>query len=232
MTQHLSEFSVFFGYMLDMVLLICCFIFCYKKTNSTLIKRFPVFAFSNILGDVCYMVGTHLKDNEPNALVKACHFIFSLIPLFELIFFTYVLFQLVQSTLAKKFTQILNFLFFIVFTFFLISVFLNRDEILALTLFEISTLIESICIMMLCFIFFKEVFKEPYSRELTKYQSFWLVSGILFYFSLRIPAFLFSGYFIAQKNLQTANIIFSVYNYSEIIPYTLFIKAMTCRIKQ
>ena len=80
-------------------------------------------------------------------------------------------------------------------------------------------------------VFFREIFDTPYSRELTKHQSFWVVTGTLFYFSLRIPAFLFSGYFSRQHDIQLSNDIISVYNYSQIIPYFLFIKAMTCKTK-
>ena len=72
----------------------------------------------------------------------------------------------------------------------------------------------------------------PDSKKLTQYQSFWIVSGIFFYFSLRIPAFLFAHYFDMQQNIPVAKAIISVYNYSEIIPYLLFIKAMTCKTEE
>jgi hypothetical protein len=229
---HLFDFSFFYGYSLDIVLLVCSLIFCYHKGNPKYIKVFPIFTFSNILGDTCSALGTYFINNGNKAFSIVFFLLFYLIPLFELIFFTYLFFQLIQSVWAKRIAWAMALLFIILFILFYTSVFNLMNRTSTIAFFETSTLVESISIIMLCLVFFRELLKRPYSKELTKLQSFWLVSGILFYFSLRVPAFLFSGYFGIQKNQQIASAILSVYNYSQVIPYALFIKAITCRVKE
>lgn len=233
MAQHLFFFSIFFGYLLDIVLLLCSFIFCYKKLTSKFIKIFPLFAIANIISDVNTLKNFFFRKEGHETLYQISDIIFFLLLLFEIIFFTYILFQLIQSALAKRVAFVMNILFSVSFILSIASLFIHRNNNnLTTILFLVSILFESLSIIMLCLIFFIEILKKPYTKELTKLQPFWMVTGILFYFSLRLPAFLFSSYFGMQQNILLANVILSIYNYSEIIPYALFIKSMTCRIKQ
>jgi len=124
MAQHLYNFSMYFGYVLDIILLIFSLKFCLRKSNPKFIRIFPIFSFANISGDICSMIGLNFSSIDHPIFLILAYFIFSLIPLFELIFFNYILFQLVRSVLAKKISWFLNFIFLVSFVFFGISILL------------------------------------------------------------------------------------------------------------
>jgi hypothetical protein len=232
MGQHLYDFSMFFGYLLDIILLVCSLIFCYRDANPKFIRIFSFFCFANILVDSCSVAVDHFTNGAHKSLILLCRLILTLILLLEPFFFAYLLFELIQSSLTKKITWILNFLFLVLFISALTSSLINKNKILGYTFYVLSNVVECGVMMILCFVFYRETLKKPYSKELIKLQSFWMVSGILFYFSLRVPAFLFSDYFVIKQKSQIAKAILSVYNFSQIIPYTFFIKAITCRTNQ
>jgi len=110
---------MYFGYLLDIVLLIFALIFCFRKSKPKFIKVFAVFSFANILSDINSAIGIHFANGGNEGVVQIVRVIYSLLMLFELIFFTYLLSQLIQSVIAKKTTGLLYILFILSFTLFL-----------------------------------------------------------------------------------------------------------------
>ena len=87
--------------------------------------------------------------------------------------------------------------------------------------------LESLCLIIPCLFYFFELFKFP-EIAFKKKESFWVITGILFYMSASIPIFLLSDYI--KKNIPAYfDIIFSLNYILYSILFLLFIKAYLCR---
>ncbi len=89
--------------------------------------------------------------------------------------------------------------------------------------------LESLCLIIPCLFYFFELFKFP-EIAFKKKESFWVITGILFYMSASIPIFLLSDYI--KKNIPAYfDIVFSLNYILYSILFLLFIKAYLCRRK-
>lgn len=91
---------------------------------------------------------------------------------------------------------------------------------------------EPVILIIPCFTYFKEIFSRQEIGQLDREPSFWMVTGILFYFLLAIPTIWFTGFYVHEGMFSTASAVYSINNYSQIITYILFIKGMTCAKKK
>lgn len=230
MGHRIYEFSILFSYSLDLILLICCLIYCYRDSNLKFIKVFPVFIFVTIIADILMIPTNFFPNGESEIFMWVGGAIYFLFMGFTLIFFSYLLSQLVQSTLAKKFSWSFNFL--AIFPLYLLIPFIHKNNMVVFIFLMASFIFQYASILTLCFIFFRELLASLPLEKVKTQQPFWCVVGILFLFTLQVPTQLFSIYFSIQKMPQMSYAISSVYFFSTIIPYALFIKAITCKPEQ
>jgi hypothetical protein len=151
-------------------------------------------------------------------------YVFWFFAIFERMYFIYF-FRL----LLKTFHRLPIFVYGLIFT-------IPPLIIYALTLrpvsgLETEMLISSVVIAYPCFLYYRKVMLYPIIVSPEKDTSFWMVTGVFFYFLIRFPVILFSRYFLnVQPILSSA--VYSIQNFALVISYILFIKAMTCLKKR
>ena len=91
--------------------------------------------------------------------------------------------------------------------------------------------LESIVLIIPCMIFYRRLFERPKIAVLEKDPGFWMVTGIFFYFFIRFPVIWFTGYYHLVDSQPFSAGVYSINNYSLVISYALFTKAMVCLTK-
>ena len=222
--------SIFFGYALDMIFLVCCLFFCYRKSSPKMVRLIRFFAYSNAIIDIITLSSFLVKEDKYLSLLKLIdNLAFMFAFLFEIVFFTFLLFQVVQSKLAKRISWLFNSFAFICMFFVVFYIIQHNKHSLIDYSLSLFTILQAVSILMLCVVFFSEMIKTKQIKGWINLQTYWVVTGIFFYFLLRIPTFLFLLYFVDQNKIHLGNTIVSVYNYSQIIPYAFFIRAITLK---
>lgn len=121
-------------------------------------------------------------------------------------------------------------LFAIIYCIAIIIELYKKNSLLSTFKFA-SFLVLNLTIITMCFIYFKKLFELQAIQNLSKQPSFWIVTGVFFYFTTEIVTDIFTNYFIVKQMQEQALSIFSVNYFSELIEYTLFIKAFLCKTK-
>jgi hypothetical protein len=233
-TPHIFQVLRFINALvIDPAFLIACLILCRRKGNPKYIRIFPIMAIANLFLDISAIVHFDIYESDKityhrlDEIAVYLHFAF---PFFEIIFFGYILFQLCNSRMAKKNFLILSGLFALLYLTGLVF-FAEQNRVFYYYFVMISMLIKFAAFAVLCLSYFMEIFKKPTSRDLAKEPAFWIISGILFYFSIDIISVLFGFYFAFKKMFALIQIIIAAEYIPALIIMLLFIKAFTCRTK-
>jgi hypothetical protein len=211
--QHYNYF-LWLLIIIDITLLIFSLVFCFKDFNPVYMRSFPIYCLVNVIVELLTKLFPSIKGTDYNIFT-----------LFELLYFSYFLFKLIESKITKRVVQILNSFFIF---YFIVSIIKNGVNISSTPF----VLFESIILIIPCIIYFKELFKKLNIVNIRREPSFWMVTGILFYFFILIPTILLSAYYYYQNMNDVAGSLYAISNYSQLISYVLFIIAMTCRRKE
>jgi len=203
---------------LTLVIFILSILWCCRPYNPGYMKSLPIYFLGNILAEIAHWIlPNYYPSSEP-----AIYLIFTI---FELFYFSYFLTRLIESGTARKWIWMLDLIFLIC-----LIVLIVRTGIIFSA--GMAVIMECIILIIPCLVYFKEVFSRLYVMELEREPSFWMVTGIVFYFFLLIPTIWFSGYYSHIGELGMARALYSINNYAQIISYIIIIKAMTCAKKK
>lgn len=194
----------------SLVLAICSVIYCWRSFNPRYMRSFPVYTLVN--------AGENLVTLLIRWLVPPAQSIFTL---FEMLYFSYFL----GAIITRKRSRYGVWLFALGFTIFYLYLYVRK---LAVPEAPWLAIIEAFLLCVGCLLYFREVMIQPQLINLARSPAFWMVMGILFYFSLLIPTFFFSGYYHVIKEQDRSMAVYSINNYAQVINAVLFIKAMTC----
>ncbi|MDR3715861.1 MAG: hypothetical protein P4L51_23855 [Puia sp.] len=187
---------------------------CRRSYQPLYMKSLPIYFLVDVITEVIAQSFPHIMN--------LTYFIFMF---FEQAYFSYFLSQIIATPGVRK-------LILALFLSFLILVLLSDIFIGHIVTFGIGAILEGLSIIVPCFLYFKRLFLQTSTIELKREPSFWMVTGILFYFLVLIPVIWFSGSYFYLGNYDLSQVLFGFNNFSQIISYTLFIKAMTCRQKK
>lgn len=126
------------------------------------------------------------------------------------------------DTASKKIITLVSLIFLLTQ---ILALFFLRDFLKS---YEKYYFIESIIIIIPCFIYLYQLFKGPPILKLENEPSFWFTSGILIYFLLTFPVFFIIKNIRVEHRIQIMNTI-NAYGY--IIIFSFLIKAYTCKTK-
>jgi len=90
--------------------------------------------------------------------------------------------------------------------------------------------ITNTCLILLCIIYYQQLFKSPPTIILVHSPAFWIINGIFFGMATTIPLN-FSGNFFFANNNENIAIIKKLGSLSYIIMHLFFIKAYLCIIR-
>jgi hypothetical protein len=203
------------GWLASFSIIIISIIFCSRSYQPRYMKTLPVYFLISGLTEV--IAAIYL----PNA-----YLIYWIYGVFEIMYFIYFFYHLLESPRKRGLLFGINIFFWVamlLFIRFMKYVFAGSA----------TDLLESATVVLLCVLYYLQLFRSPQFIELEKAAGFWMVTGILFYFFIRIPAVLFSGFYNVMHNEALSEAVYSINNYALIIAYGLFVKGMLCRpIKQ
>ncbi len=179
----------------------------YKYHNKfTELKFFYLYPLSSFLQITLCTLGILLKANTKviDELTAVSTNIFLLIE-FLLIYNFFR--QVLKSKIAKQILQIVTLLYIV--TLFLYWTWGNSFFIFPVHMF----ILEAFCVLTPGFFYFSELIKYPTTNSMLREPSFWISTGIIFYYACTLPIFLSKDFMydengiINEKNLYTINFI-------------------------
>jgi len=191
----------------------------YSQQNTKIYLR--LFPFFLLLTLIIELISYYLFVKEKKVTITMLYNFFSL---FEFLFYMYVIREVIQSKLAKK-------IVFYTSGLYLLLVILNFLFIQKITSFNSMTYaLGCLLIVAICIYYFYELFQLSHSVSLVRQPSFWICSGLLFYYCCSFPIFgllnfLKKGPTVIQNNFGTIILLLNVFLYSS------FTIAFLCRIR-
>ncbi len=208
--KHLRQIPIHI-YAIALSLLASLFILS-SKDIPRFLKLFPFFLFLTL---VVELTGTLLMttDNTP---------LYNFFSIFEFVFYLYIIKNIIQNHVVRKIITIVMLLYPITA---LVNIFfiLGSIDKLHITTYSLGCLI----IVIFSIYYFYELFKSTASVDLKREPAFWIITGLLFFYTCSFPIFGFSNFISAviAKNIGAVLLIINV------ILYILFAVAFLCRIR-
>jgi len=188
----------------------------FKHPTPFYLKLFPIFLFVTLIFEVITTWMTIHRGN--NLSVYNIYFIFSF--LFYLNFFR----ETVHNQIVKRIIIVL------IISFILLSV-INIIYFQKIDQWNsISYSIGCLLIIVLSFYYFFEIFQHPKATKLSSEPTFWISSGLLFYYSCSFPFLSPINFLKSMPKVLLLNLE-SIFNILIALLHILFIIAFLCRIK-
>jgi len=188
----------------------------YKQSGTSgYLKLFSPFLGITLLVDG---YGLYLSDQGHNTYI-----LYSFFTALEFVFYLYVLSCIINNAkmrLAIRYILVIN--AFIALTN---TLFIQKDRFNSIT-YSFSCLL----IVFFCIYYFLEIFRYPKSVNLVKEPSFWICSGLLFYYCCSFPLLGLTTFLTTIPKVLLRNIFFLL-NVMNILLYTLFIIAFLCSVR-
>ncbi len=157
-------------------------------------------------------------QGKPNARL------YNILSSVQIVFYLWVFSQVIARASVKRYLKVVAGLypFMVIFNKLLIQ---KGDAYHSLTV-----ALGSLFIVLAAVYYFYELFQSEKSIHLVEEPSFWIASGLLFFYSCSFPLFALINYFYSPSNRIIFNLIYlsSVLN---ILLYSSFTIAFLCRIK-
>ena len=188
------------------------FITSFKKDNPTYLQIFPFFLMLTLATELLgWQMGLSNLNNSA---------VYNYSSLVAFIFYMYVLRYVVVNPTARK-------IILFVIIFYAIGTLIYIIFILEPVAFHTLTyIIGCSLIVVLSIYYFYELFQAPRAINLTREPAFWIVIGLLFFYSSTLPVLGIVNYY--PEVYVSGEPILMILN---ILLYSLFIIAFLCRIR-
>ena len=187
-----------------------------KKEMYGYLKLFPFFLCITLIVEIG---AWWLTENNINTIV-----FFNFFSLFEFVFYMYVLKNIILSPRIKT---VISITIIIYSALALINIFFIQKMY---TFHTLTYSIGCLLIVLISIYYFFELFKSPSAVNLKKEPAFWIVTGLLFFYTCTLPFFGLANYIYRVLPVLARNFeaILSMLN---VLLYSLFTVAFLCRIK-
>lgn len=220
-TKHVNSFikiykiSVGLALILSAITIIVSLCYCWRKSQPRYLRGFPVYFIMSLLSD---LLSTAFQPHWSLVII----WVFTM---YEALFFSYFFFLIFEAKQLRVLITVLASVFLLVgITFFVL---LQPVHYMIL-----ATLLESFILVLPCTLYYRQMLSRRQIIGINKNPAFFLVTGIFFYFLIQFPVILFTVFFSYAHNRPLASLVYSMNNFSQIISYLLFIKAMLCLVKR
>ena len=209
--MHIYYISTLVANGFDLLLLLLSLWLCLRSSSPRYMRTFPVYCLLNCLVNFYVLPKLH---NYWGALIGNT---------IDTCYFAFLLTQIIQGKRMILITWILLgvYLCFVGYYSFV------RIEKLSVT----PALFESCVLIVPGLYYYWEFFRNSEVLNWQGEASFWMVSGIVFYYVLMIPVLSYCTYFYYRVDKEMMYAIYSIGNFSGVVTYSLFIKGMSCKRK-
>lgn len=205
---------------ISLFVLMACFVASitafFQKNAPFYLRLCPFYLLITIL---VQQIGNYMSQHHiHNALLYNCYSIF------EFMFYFFILREIIQN---KKIKTVILFILILYTLMALFNVFYSR----AGSAFHSETYaIGCVLIVVLCIIYFVELFQLPKAANLKNEPSFWICTAILFSYVVTFPYWGLVNFTNAAPKIILQNLM-SILVIINILSYSLFTIAFLCRIK-
>jgi hypothetical protein len=188
----------------------------FRKDTPLYLRLFTWFLFLTIIVET---IASVLSERKIYNIL-----LYNIFTSFEFIFYFWVLRQVITGETVRK---ILSYclLLYPLLSLAEIIIRLKANGFHAIT-YSLGCLL----IVALCIYYFIELFQRPHAANLFSESTFWICSGLLFYYSCSFPFFALSNYLTNVQNIIVRNLSF-ILNMMNILLYSSFTIAFLCRIR-
>jgi hypothetical protein len=204
---------VYSAYLTVLVISLLSSITVYFQINAPRYLRFFLYLLATTLA--VEMTARYLNPNTP---------LYNLYTVFEFVFYFAVLEAVITSRRVKNRIRLLIWVYP---SLALINIFFVQR---IYTFHSITYALGSLLILIVSIYYFFELFQMKQPINLVREPSFWICSGLLFYYSCTFPIFGYFNFFIHAPKIiiyNGENIVLIL----NILMYLLFTIALLCRIK-
>ncbi len=190
----------------------------FQPDTRLYLRLFPLFLLLTLAVE---LISFYFSVNNKTIAILIIYNFFSL---FEYLFYMYVLREIIQHKRAKKI------IFYITWLYILLEI-LNFLFIQKITAYNSMTYaLGCLLIGAICIYYFFELFQSAHSVSLVRQPSFWICSGLLFYYCCSFPIYGLLNFLkkappVIQNNFGVVVLLLNVFLYSS------FTIAFLCRIR-
>lgn len=186
----------------------------YFKLNPSdaYLKFWPPFLMVTLLVE---LLGAYL-----NAAGKDNTLLYNFFTSFEFVYYLWIVSLIISSRSAKKIIRITSLVYFLIALYNILFIQKNVFH-------TVSYAFGCLLIVMVCIYYFFELFRYPKSVKLSSSPSFWICSGLLFFYCCGFPLFGLLNYWSGISKLVLRNFgeILTILN---VFLYSLFTLAFLC----
>jgi len=211
MIDQLFYMSIWLMRIFNIALLIVSINFAVQGREPRTLRFFYLYILSEVIGDIVITFAP-----------KTVYWTNAISLMIELFYLTYVLLSFIKRKRIKPIIWIADFL-----VLFMISYNASRGQLSPATVLAI--ILRSFIFLILCVVYFRELFAVPKIVNISREPAFWIVVGCVCLCMLEVPTVLVSELFIHQHKWNYYTATFSIFFFLNTSSIILFIKAMTCR---
>lgn len=214
------------------VLLTALFVSVKNRKKHFTLRLFPFYFSCLIIVFLSLYANIYSKEVIMYSLTKFNfhHYIDYFSTLIELLVFVHFFTLIIESPKFRKVLITITILFVL---YYFVELYFDKRfsrSISETTQSRVYT-IESLILLIPCFVYFYELFKKPPTLNLRQEPAFWIVSGLSFFVTCTLPYSLLENY-LRKNYLYLMTTLYSVFYIFYILLLLMIIKAYTCNPKR
>ena len=186
------------------------------ERNPRYLKAFSLFLAVNLVTET---ISAIMDSYEINNLVFV-----NLVTVFDVAFYCYFIREIVRSKLAKK---ILLYCLVVYPAIFLVNTLLIQGSVV---FHSMTYALGCLLIVLSCVYYFWELFQQTDSVNLSRQPTFWICSGLLFYYACTFPFYGTTNLVSALPKVILKNLLL-IFELLSTLQYLSFTIAFLCRLR-
>ena len=188
-----------------------------RRDRETYLRFFPLFLLIVCTQEAIsgYRQSIHILNNlfyyNPYTILVCC-------------FYFLTVYWIIRSKKVKRIILVILFLYPLIAAINIL--FLQKAD----SFHSITYSLGGLIIVALCVYYFFELFQAPANASLLRQPSFWICSGLLFYYSCSFPLYGFNNLLASASLTVIKNLIF-VFQILDVLLYLSFTIAFLCRLR-
>ena len=196
------------------------------KKRFKILRYFPVYTVSFLIAIIVNRLS--VTNHAPNKLFPLSTYLDYYLTLLELAIFSHFYYQLIQNRTVKMLIILSNLLFILFYVYMGISDKNFYDKGITERTQSVVYTVEGVILLILCSIYFFELFKNLPVVNLKNEPVFWVSVGLLFFMACTLPYSLMENY-IEKYDSDLSFTLYSLFYIFYTILFIMIIRAYLCK---